>query len=549
MVMDGHSAKPSSHPEALGRRARFGARRRPLALAIALVCVSLSGMGFLMFRGLQSTETNDQAKTDAVSEPSRGPRLFHTWPADRQPDVVLLLSGEVHGYMQPCGCSEPQYGGLERRYNFVQGLTRQRGWPIVAVDVGDVAQRSGPQALLKYKYTLEAMKRMRYTAVGIGLNEMSLPLIDALGEFALDNASPRIIAANLANKKDNFPKDNSSNMVESYEIAGARGLPKVGVVGAVGPSVAKSVNDPMVKFEDVRKTLEQVIPQLQKNQCELLILLYQGSIEEAKRCAEAFPEFQVIQCLTREEEPPGQPQQVGNTIIVEVGHKGRYVGLIGAYRGAQSGKPFELFYQLAELGPEYKTPEGKDADNPILALFENYSKDVKKRNYLSKYPKAAHPIQQQFKDAKYVGSEKCKKCHEESYEVWKNSPHSHAYASLQNAKRPSLRQYDGECIVCHVTGFEYESGFMDEKQTPQLINNGCENCHGPASLHVKDNYNNKLNVLMNPYKTQPNETEEQQKLRLNRLDASCQKCHDIDNDVHWKLDKWIQGHIVHKEPK
>ncbi len=216
----------------------------------------------------------------------------------------------------------------------------------------------------------------------------------------------------------------------------------------------------------------------------------------------------MIQCLTREEEPPGQPQQVGNTIIVEVGHKGRYVGLVGAYRGAQSGKPFELFYQLAELGPEYKTPEGKDADNPILALFENYSKDVKRRNYLSQYPKAAHPIQQQFKDAKYVGSEKCKKCHEESYEVWKASPHSHAYASLQDAKRPSLRQYDGECVVCHVTGFEYESGFVNEKQTPQLIDNGCENCHGPASLHVKDNYNDKLNALMNPYKTQPKETEE-----------------------------------------
>jgi hypothetical protein len=54
---------------------------------------------------------------------------------------------------------------------------------------------------------------------------------------------------------------------------------------------------------------------------------------------------------------------------------------------------------------------------------------------------------------------------------------------------------------------------------------------------------------MNPYKTQPNETDEQRKTRLNHLDASCQKCHDIDNDVHWKLDKWIEGHIVHKEPK
>ena len=31
--------------------------------------------------------------------------------------VALLLSGESHGYLQPCGCSEPQKGGLARRYN------------------------------------------------------------------------------------------------------------------------------------------------------------------------------------------------------------------------------------------------------------------------------------------------------------------------------------------------------------------------------------------------------------------------------------------------
>ncbi|GIW79269.1 MAG: hypothetical protein KatS3mg105_1076 [Gemmatales bacterium] len=51
---------------------------------------------------------------------------------------------------------------------------------------------------------------------------------------------------------------------------------------------------------------------------------------------------------------------------------------------------------------------------------------------------------------------------------------------------------------------------------------------------------------MNPYKTKPNETEEERKRRINRLDLSCQKCHDIDNDVHWNIAKWQK--IVHMTP-
>src|SRR5438876_994722 len=43
--------------------------------------------------------------------------LFKDW---NKPSVVILLSGETHGYLQPCGCSDPQYGGLTRRYNLVE---------------------------------------------------------------------------------------------------------------------------------------------------------------------------------------------------------------------------------------------------------------------------------------------------------------------------------------------------------------------------------------------------------------------------------------------
>jgi hypothetical protein len=509
--------------------------------ALALVTVSLSATGFLMLTWLRPPEPASAVDTG----PAKGPRLFYGWPRERQPDLLVLLSGQTHGYMQPCGCSPIQHGGLERRYNFVQYLTRERGWPVVAVDLGDVPQRSGLQALIKYRYIMEAMKRIHYTAVAVGQNEMAMPLLEALGEFALNNPSPRVLAANLLKKEDNFP-----GMVASWVVAADRG-PRVGVVGVVGPSVAREVKDDSVKFADVEGTLADVLRQLAAQKPELLVLLFQGSDVEAQACARKFPQFQVILSLTEEEQPPSRPTPVGGTLVVRVGHKGQHVGAVGVYRTGKPDKPFDLYYDLIALGPEWKTPEDKVAGHPILGLYEDYAREVKDRDYLAHYAKTAHPIQQEeeFKKATYVGSEKCKKCHEPSYKVWKDSPHSRAYSTLEKATRPGLRQYDGECVVCHVVGFAYNGGFTNEKEAPQLKDNGCENCHGPGSLHVKDNYNAKLNALMNPYKTPEHETEKQKESRLFRLDQSCMKCHDTDNDVNWKLDKWITGHIVHKEPK
>jgi len=508
--------------------------------ALALVVFSLSATG-LALRLLQAPAPGDGTASNGAGAKAR-PALFRTWPAKQDPAVVLLLSGQQHGYLQPCGCSRPQLGGLERRYNFVHTVLQARGWPVVAVDAGDIAQHSGPQALIKYKYSMEALKRLDYTAVGVGRNEMDLPLLDALSQFALENPKPRTLAANLLKKEDNFP-----GMLGSWQVSDNKVGAKVGIVTVVAPSVAKDVNDPAVKFEAPERVLPGMLKEVQARKPELLVLVFQGSEEEAKACADKFRQFQVILCLTKEEEPPADPIVVGKTLVVRVGHKGRYVGLVGAYPTGKASPAFDLYYELVPMGEEYETPKGKDADNPVLALLENYTKEVKRDNYLAQYSKSLHPIQVQFPKATYVGSEKCKECHEHAYKVWKDSPHAHAYHTLETAKRPSLCQYDGECVRCHVVGFQNQGGFTDEVKTPFLKDQGCENCHGPASLHVKGNKTPRMLALMNPYKTQPGETPEQKTRRENRLDASCTKCHDTDNDHSWKLEKWLK--IDHPTPE
>src|SRR5262249_51674165 len=102
-------------------------------------------------------------------------QLFGKWT---KPDLALLLSAQQHGYLQPCGCSAPQYGGLTRRFNFLQ-LLKGHGWQVVSMDLGDIPQAKGMQRVLKFATSMKALEAMKYAAVGIGEQEMNMPLIEA----------------------------------------------------------------------------------------------------------------------------------------------------------------------------------------------------------------------------------------------------------------------------------------------------------------------------------------------------------------------------------
>jgi hypothetical protein len=549
-----------TEPQARAPRTENGARPpaggfglKTVAVTLIVAAVLTFG-GVLLLSGLFSgvhIATGTPPKTETTQPVNSSGQLFAGWNA---PDVVLLLTGQQHGYVLPCGCSQPQYGGLERRYNFLQTL-KGRGWPVVALDLGDIAQLHGPQnlpnvqGLLKYVYSMQALKRMDYAAVGIGEYETALPLKEALDNYALNEPQPTVLCANL---KDLRAKNgNFEGEVEPWKVVDVPGKAlKVGVISVVGPAVEVRIKDPQAKpFDRVPQVLPVMLKEMQAKKPDLKVLLYQGTLAQAKLCAEASWGFNVILCLSDTDEPSSRPEWVKDTMIVMVGHKGKHIGVVGAFATKKAAKPFELKYQMVTMGPELETPKVKEGEQPIVALMERYTQALKDGNYLAKYTQGNHALQVAIpeKVPSYVGSERCQKCHAHAYEVWEKSGHAHAYQTLVDAKRPSLRQYDGECIVCHVTGFTYKTGFTDAEKTPLLKNVGCESCHGPASEHLKKTEDPKWHALMNPWKAKPNEDGAVAQKRELVLGDFCQKCHDADNDVHWDYKvKWPK--VAHPTP-
>lgn len=541
-----------------GRNEQPRGRRRALWLA---------GLGMLLASGLAGTCLAHWLKPPAESQ-AKAEKLNLKMPANLfrgwgKPDLAIVLTGSQHGYILPCGCSRPQKGGLERRYNFVQTL-REQGWSVAAVDVGDIPQLRGPQGLaneqgmLKYIYSMRALKRIGYSAVSFGEYEAGLTLLNAFSEYALQDPAPRVVAANLKDPAENYPE----MLTDWIEV---KDVPiKTGVTASISPTVADQIarRDAAPKFTGTSESLKRVLGKMDKERMDLRILLYQGyatnhkepggarvvsntAKPEAVRCAEAFPAFQIVLCLTEEDEPSGEPMWVnGNsTMIASLGHKGKYVGVVGVWKPARPGAPFTLKYQLVEMSEEFLTPKDKEVDHPIVKMMEDYTEQLKRDDYLARFAlrQTKHPLQvmepiaglKGGKSPTYIGSEACKKCHKEAYDIWKKTPHSHAYQTLVDAKRPSLRQFDAECIVCHTTGFGYQTGFTNEEATPKLKNVGCESCHGPGSIHAANSRDETWQERMNPWKAPADENAAAKAKRLARVDHFCQGCHDIDNDVTW----------------
>lgn len=143
----------------------------------------------------------------------------------------------------------------------------------------------------------------------------------------------------------------------------------------------------------------------------------------------------------------------------------------------QAGIPDDV--QVAVLAEQVKVTCHLPADATAKAALDAYDgvvAEVNRERFTGVHAPPPAPGQ-----PAYVGIEACVSCHQEAVAQWKTTVHQRAYETLEVANK----QFDLSCVSCHVTGFRQPGGSeVVENQRLQAVQ--CEQCHGPASLHVED---------------------------------------------------------------
>ncbi|HBL41773.1 MAG TPA: hypothetical protein DDZ90_00085, partial [Planctomycetaceae bacterium] len=143
-----------------------------------------------------SPHASTAVKTTAASTGSPKP-LFKDWPA---PKLAIVLTGERHGYLEPCGCTQNQTGGVSLLANLFQQI-EERKWPVTAFDLGGLVKRNRRQSQIKYETILASMKDMNYAGIGLGPEELRFGADIFLQlhnpEPQAPNTTPTFLAANI----------------------------------------------------------------------------------------------------------------------------------------------------------------------------------------------------------------------------------------------------------------------------------------------------------------------------------------------------------------
>jgi hypothetical protein len=359
-------------------------------------------------------------------------------------ELTVFLTGNVLGELKPCGCSGGQLGGLNRRSAIFNTVPREKR---LIIDTGSLVKSDGEQDLIKYNIIVEALQQLDYDLVNLSEKDIEI----GINVGVLDNIESAFNTISSYGTADvNVP----AKFTKEFSLKGRAVLL---TVAAFDPE-----SNPVEQIRELF-ALPSGVPTL-----NILILNHNdpGTIESVTKAA---PFVDCVVCPSESDEPMviGNPDR--RPVTFSVGRFGRYVCGLKVQAPARLGQPLRLAFKALPV------VESLQQEESLVKLYGDYQQIVKERNLLEKHPRFALP-----KDLKYADSKSCKPCHGYEYEVWSGSTHAKAFSTLEKVGS----QFDPECVVCHVVGMDYESGFVSQQDTGHLINVGCENCHGPGSEHI-----------------------------------------------------------------
>ena len=189
---------------------------------------------------------------------------------------------------------------------------------------------------------VEAMNAMGYDALALGRSELDMGL-DALRERAAE-ASFAFLSANLVSS------ESGELLFEPYVVFESGGA-RVGVIGLSEPAAAQAARVAgQAEVLDPSETAQRYVLALRPD-VDILIVLSHLGLEADAELARGVPGIDIIvggssRRLLRE------PERVGNTLIVQQGYLGEWMGRLEATFD-EFGEPVQYAEQVITLGPDF----------------------------------------------------------------------------------------------------------------------------------------------------------------------------------------------------
>lgn len=443
--------------------------------------------------------------------------------------LTLFYTAEVHGTVEPCGCTSDPLGDVSRLAG-VLADARRAGTGVALVDAGGLLYPEGslsakerPSADLRADFLAGVFDHLGLIGAGLGETDLS---------GGLAHLKPARLASNIT----------SAGAALVAPTVHKVGDVAVGVLGVADPALAAPLKG---KAEDAGAAAQRDVAALRKAGAEIVVLLApiertlarklaretgadvvvvgkrvghgQPRLERVGRAFLVAPEDELqrigrLDIVLRTPPAPGAPIELTDAGGVEANRlRSEEItrslerlrlalanwGTAGA-AGGGSDRDFvaskrrevtDLEAELSKLSAPWQPPAtGNYVVNALVPLHRRLRRDpglVGKMKALDKAiaavnlrqatpPPAAEPGR-----ATYVGMDRCASCHRSAVTFWKHTVHAHAWKTLVDGGK----QADYKCVGCHVTGFGQVGG-SSLGFTKKLESVQCETCHGPGSVHV-----------------------------------------------------------------
>ncbi len=378
---------------------------------------------------------------------------------------------------------------------------------MILVDGGDFCPPATEPEKIRAQLIREIMDRMNYNILAVGERELAYGY--DFYKSMMKDTKMKVLAANVT-------YGDGKALGKRYAIVKVGGV-KVGFVNVFASNTNTSstnvfekqgyaVEDPL---ESLNRDLAAVRPK-----CDFLILLAHAPWGELNELLKNVTGIDFV-IAVHEGGMDRKPRDMQGTRLMRPGNRGQHVCTLTIVVDPQ-GNVKSLEGETMDV--KTSLPEDPEVAAMIKETTDRYN-EMRRAQTVSRMKEEGQKLQ----GDKFLGDALCRRCHEDVYQLWLETPHALAFGSLSGKGM----ERDNDCLSCHTTGFGKPTGYVSPPlaasadaeepapgpEHPDLRNVQCEACHGMGTYHRRERGD-----------------------FLKVTNAECMTCHDPENspDFNYK---------------